>query len=118
MGEMAFERGLFIHPSCIWRWVQIYGPELDKLLSGPSETHEQIRINVQDRFLYRAVDSTGQTIEFEKARMAGQRVSIVLDGVADLAGHRGDSHDSKETSQVGGQRDPCPTQSIDGLFGI
>src|SRR5262249_7841303 len=22
--------GLFIHPSCIWRWVQIYGPELDQ----------------------------------------------------------------------------------------
>src|SRR5215470_10980346 len=30
MAEMALERGLFIHPSCIWRWVQIYGPELDK----------------------------------------------------------------------------------------
>ena len=30
MAEMTLERGLFIHPSCIWRWVQIYGPELDK----------------------------------------------------------------------------------------
>jgi hypothetical protein len=29
MSEMALERGLLIHPSCIWRWVQIYGPELD-----------------------------------------------------------------------------------------
>jgi hypothetical protein len=29
MAEMALER-LFIHPSCIWRWVQIYGPELDQ----------------------------------------------------------------------------------------
>jgi hypothetical protein len=47
--------------------VRIYGPELDKLLSGPSETHEQIRIKGQDRFLYRAVDSTGQTIEFRKS---------------------------------------------------
>lgn len=27
---MAIERGLFMHPSCIWRCVQIYGPELDK----------------------------------------------------------------------------------------
>ena len=67
MAEMALERGLFIYPSCILRWVQIYGPELDKLLSGPSETHEQIRIKGQDRFLYRAVDSTGQTIEFRKS---------------------------------------------------
>ena len=30
MAEMALERGLLIHSTCIWRWVQIYGPELDK----------------------------------------------------------------------------------------
>ena len=30
MAEMTAERGLAISPSCIWRWVQIYGPELDK----------------------------------------------------------------------------------------
>jgi transposase-like protein len=30
MAEMALERGLPIHSSCIWRWVQIYGPEPDK----------------------------------------------------------------------------------------
>ena len=29
MAEMV-ERGLLIHSSCIWRWVQIYGPELDQ----------------------------------------------------------------------------------------
>jgi transposase-like protein len=30
MAEMALERGLFIDPSCIWRWIQTYGPELDR----------------------------------------------------------------------------------------
>ena len=30
MAEMALELGLVIHPSCIWRWVQVYGPELDR----------------------------------------------------------------------------------------
>jgi hypothetical protein len=30
MAEMPLERGLFIHPNCIWRGVQIYGPELDQ----------------------------------------------------------------------------------------
>ena len=30
MAEMAFERRLAIDASCIWRWVQIYSPELDK----------------------------------------------------------------------------------------
>jgi len=72
MAEMAVERGLFIHPSCIWRWVQIYGPELDKRCRAHlrpanksyrvDETY--IRIKGQDRFLYRAVDSRGQTIDF------------------------------------------------------
>ena len=30
MAEMAVERGLAIDASCIWQWVQVYGPELDK----------------------------------------------------------------------------------------
>ena len=30
MADMTAERGLFISASCIWRWVQIYGPELDR----------------------------------------------------------------------------------------
>jgi transposase-like protein len=72
MAEIALERGLFIHPSCIWRWVQIYGPELDKRcrvhLKPTNKSYRvdetYIRIKGQDRFLYRAVDSTGQTIDF------------------------------------------------------
>jgi len=31
VAEMTMERGLAITASCIWRWVQIYGPELDKV---------------------------------------------------------------------------------------
>jgi transposase-like protein len=30
MAEMAAERGLSVTASCIWRWVQAYGPEIDK----------------------------------------------------------------------------------------
>jgi transposase, IS6 family len=29
-GEMTRERGLATSPSCVWPWVQTYGPELDK----------------------------------------------------------------------------------------
>ena len=72
MAEMAMERGLFIYPSCVWRWVQIYGPELDrrcrahlKLTNRSYRVDETyIRIKSQDRYLYRAVDSTGQTNYF------------------------------------------------------
>ena len=34
-------------PSCVWRWVQRY-----------------IKVKGEERFLYRAVDSSGQTIDF------------------------------------------------------
>src|SRR5215468_7824807 len=72
MAEMALERGLFIDPSCIWRWIQTYGPELDKRcrvhLKSTNKSYRvdetYIRIKGQDRYLYRAVDSTGQTIDF------------------------------------------------------
>jgi transposase-like protein len=30
VAEMMAERGLRIDRSCIWRWVQIFGPEVDK----------------------------------------------------------------------------------------
>ena len=72
MTGMALERGLLIHSSCIWRWVQIYGPELDRRcrlhLKRTNKSYRvdetYIRIKVQDRYLYGAVDSTGQTIDF------------------------------------------------------
>ena len=61
MAEMALERGLIIHSSCIWRWVQIFGPELHKRCRAHlkhtnrsyrvDETY--IRIKGQDRYLYR-----------------------------------------------------------------
>ena len=72
MAEMAVERGLAIDASCIWRWVQVYGPELDKRCrphlkpTNRSWRLDETYISVKgrDRFLYRAVDSTGQTIDF------------------------------------------------------
>jgi hypothetical protein len=43
-------------PSCVWRWVQRY-----------------IKVKGEERFLYRAVDSSGQTIDFlSTAKRHGQ----------------------------------------------
>src|SRR5215831_12246608 len=69
---MALERGLLIHSSRIWRWVQVYGPERDKRcrvhLKRTNKSYRvdetYIRIKARDRYLHRAVDSTGQTIDF------------------------------------------------------
>jgi len=30
VAELLAERGVTVDPSCIWRWVQTYAPELDK----------------------------------------------------------------------------------------
>ena len=86
MAEMALERGLLIHPSCIWRWAQIDGPELDRRccahLKRTNKSYRvdetYIRIKGQDRYLYRAVDSTGQTIDFLFTGQTRCRVSQAL----------------------------------------
>ncbi len=71
-GNDGGARGLHVDRSCIWRWVQIYGPEVDQRCRRHlkptnkswrlDETY--IKVKGRDRFLYRAVDSTGQTIDF------------------------------------------------------
>jgi hypothetical protein len=70
--EMAIKRGLFIHPSCIWRWVQIYGPELNQRCPAHRKRTKQKlspRCNLHSDQRPRplsipAVDSTGPTIDF------------------------------------------------------
>jgi IS6 family transposase len=72
MAEMTAERGFATSPSCIWRWVQVFGPELDRRCrahlrrTNRSWRLDETYINIKgrQRFLYRAVDSTGQTIDF------------------------------------------------------
>jgi transposase-like protein len=72
ISEILSERGLSIDASCIWRWVQAYAPELDKRCRPHLKTTNKsyrvdetyIKVKGQDRYLYRAVDSTGQTIDF------------------------------------------------------
>ena len=66
MATIMAERGLPLHASCIWRWVQIYGPELEKRcrphLKPTTKSYRvdetYIKVRGQDRYLYRAVDST------------------------------------------------------------
>src|SRR5271165_1913357 len=70
--ELMEERGLEADHTTIWRWVQRYGPELDQRLRRHlkptnkswrvDETY--IRVKGRWRYLYRAIDSAGATIDF------------------------------------------------------
>lgn len=72
VAEMLNERGLDVHHVTVFRWVQEYAPEIDKRCRPHlrptndswrvDETY--IRVKGKWKYLYRAVDSAGQTIEF------------------------------------------------------
>jgi transposase-like protein len=69
---MMKERGLTIDHTTVWRWVQKYAPEINKRLrphlklAGASYRVDEtyIKVGKTCKYLYRAVDSTGNTIEF------------------------------------------------------
>jgi transposase, IS6 family len=69
---MMRERGLDVDHSTIFRWVQRYAPEINKRIrqhlkmSGTSYRVDEtyIKVGKSCKYLYRAVDKEGQTIEF------------------------------------------------------
>ena len=72
LSNMMKERGLKTDKSCIWRWVQIYGPQINKRArsslkkSGCSYRVDETYIKVKGhwKYLYRAVDKQGDTLDF------------------------------------------------------
>ena len=72
VAEMMRERGLEVDHSTVFRWVQRYAPEINKRIrphlkmGGTSfrvdETY--IKVGKTCKYLYRAVDKEGSTIEF------------------------------------------------------
>jgi IS6 family transposase len=69
---MMQERGLPVDHTTVWRWVQRYAPEINKRmrphlkLAGASYRVDEtyIKVGKSCKYLYRAVNSTGNTIEF------------------------------------------------------
>ena len=70
--EMMKERNLAVDQTTIYRWVQRYAPELERRCrphlrpTNDSYRVDETYIKVKGtwKYLYRAVDSTGQTIDF------------------------------------------------------
>src|SRR5213082_4071011 len=69
---MMKERGLSVDHSTVFRWVQRYAPAINKRvrphlkMSGTSYRVDEtyIKVGKTCKYLYRAVDKEGQTIEF------------------------------------------------------
>ena len=72
VSELLAERELPVSASCVWRWVQAYAAESNRRCQPyvkrtnksyrVDETY--IKVKGQEKYLYRAVGSTGQTIDF------------------------------------------------------
>ena len=70
--ELLEERGLQADHTTVWRWVQRYGPELEKRLrrhlkpTNKSWRVDETYVRVKGCwcYLYRAIDSAGATIDF------------------------------------------------------
>jgi transposase-like protein len=70
--ELLTERGLAADHTTVWRWVQRYGAELEQRLrrhlkpTNKSWRVDETYVRVQGRwcYLYRAIDSSGATIDF------------------------------------------------------
>jgi IS6 family transposase len=70
--ELLVERGLDTDHVTVWRWVQRYAPELERRLrahlkpTNKSWRVDETYVRVKGKwcYLYRAVDSTGATIDF------------------------------------------------------
>jgi transposase, IS6 family len=72
LAEMMQERGFEVHLTTIYRWIQTYAPELEKLIpwyqgyTSCSWRVDESYIKVCGEWLYlfRATDSRGRTIDF------------------------------------------------------
>ncbi|MGG2065177.1 IS6 family transposase [Bacillus sp. S14(2024)] len=81
--EMMAERGIIVAHKTIMRWVHQYSPELDKRLRRHlkrtndswrvDETY--IKVKGQWMYLYRAVDSEGNTIDFCLSKTRDQKAA-------------------------------------------
>jgi transposase, IS6 family len=70
--EMNLERGIKVDHTTLLRWVQAYAPELDKRIrphlnsTNDSWKVDETYIKVKGiwKYLYRAIDSQGNTLDF------------------------------------------------------
>jgi transposase, IS6 family len=84
--ELMAERGLSVDHTTIWRWTQTYGPEVCRRLqrqlkrkSSPGHLDETyVRIAGRWMYLFRAVDSHAETVDFYLAETRDREAAKVF----------------------------------------
>jgi transposase-like protein len=85
--EMMLERGIMVDHTTIYRWVQAYAPELDKRIrphlnpTNDSWKIDETYIKVKGawKYLYRAIDSEGNTLVWSGKRQSGAEGTIAIE---------------------------------------
>jgi IS6 family transposase len=93
--ELLADRGLHADHVTVWRWVQRYAPELERRLrSRLKPTNDSwrvdetyIRVKGKWVYLYRAVDSSGATIDF---LLSAKRDAAAAETLSDQSLGRGE----------------------------
>jgi IS6 family transposase len=127
--EMMRERGLQVDHTTIYRWVQRYAPELDKRCRlhlkacndswKVDETYIKVRKNWM--YLYRAVDSEGNTLEFllSPTRDAEAAKCFFLKALHSRAGSAPRARPVQEAvEEPTTPADPTPTKSAPRVINV
>lgn len=72
VADLVTERGFKVNKTTIWRWIQYYAPKIKKkmtkYLKNSTTVHHYdetyIKVKGKQRYLYRAIDSAGNTLDF------------------------------------------------------
>ena len=115
--EMLEERGVAVDHTTIYRWVQAYAPEIEKRLrwhcrpSGLSRSwhvdETYIKVKGKWAYLYRAVDSRGNTIDFHLSQTRNAKAAKRFLGKALRGCKSWDKPDVINTDKAG-----CYSQAI------
>jgi IS6 family transposase len=84
--ELLVERGLEVDHTTVWRWVERYAPELEERTrphlkpTNKSWRVDETYVRVKGRwfYLYRAIDSSGATIDFLRSAVRSAEAAKAL----------------------------------------
>ncbi len=121
LGEMLEERGVAVDHTTIYRWVQAYAPEIERRLRwhcrpgglSPSWHVDETYIKVKGKlaYLYRAVDSRGDTVDFHLSQTRNAKAAKRFLGKA-LRGCK----EWQKPCVINTDKHPCFESSPDSAF--